>query len=299
MSEVLNVILGSMLVLCLVFAFFWRKKYKKIDAIFKYDNWDDYLTNPQSKMDLTKEQKELIDPILQKVSAKYSSEALNRQMKYSVLQSQINPHFLYNTLDSIRGEALMQENTSIAIMTERLSGFFRYCISTKGDFVTIRDEINNVLDYFYIQQYRFEDKFSLEIRSEESSYDFFVPKMILQPIIENSIYHGLERKKGKGNIKLIITETQKHLKIAVEDDGLGIKETQLKEINNNLRANVFQMKQDAMSEKSGIALYNVNNRIKLWYGDEYGVTVRSTIDMGTDVNMFLPKGTKENSEGRL
>ena len=124
----------------------------------------------------------------------YESKVLSKQMQYQALQSQINPHFLYNTLDSIRGEALMAGNENIASMTERLSRFFRYCISNKGNIATIRDEINNILDYFYIQEYRFGDKFHLEIEVDEECYSYKIPQMTLQPIVENAIFHGLERK---------------------------------------------------------------------------------------------------------
>ena len=133
MDDVLvYVILGMSLLYAVFLLFLYRKQRRQIGRIIE---------------EFEQEKKNIQEEAL--------SHVLNKQVQYEALQSQINPHFLYNTLDSIRGEALIQGNESIAAMTERLSRFFRYCISNKGNIATIRDEINNVLDYFYIQEYRF------------------------------------------------------------------------------------------------------------------------------------------------
>ncbi|MDD2970667.1 MAG: histidine kinase [Lachnospiraceae bacterium] len=223
---------------------------------------------------------------------------MNKQMQYQALQSQINPHFLYNTLDSIRGEALMVGNDSIAIMTERLSKFFRYCISNKGNIATIRDEINNVMDYFYIQEYRFGDKFHLETEVDEGCDQYKLPQMTLQPIVENAIFHGLERKKDGGTVSIKVFETQKNIKIQVSDNGVGMSEEDLYEINKNLRRTEEELSQKIQndnSQKTGIALQNVNERIRIHYGNDYGITVHSTKYLGTDVMILIPK-VNENEQ---
>ncbi len=222
----------------------------------------------------------------------YKSKVLSKQMQYQALQSQINPHFLYNTLDSIRGEALMAGNENIASMTERLSRFFRYCISNKGNIATIRDEINNILDYFYIQEYRFGDKFHLETEVEEECYSYKIPQMTLQPIVENAIFHGLERKKDGGTVAIKVFETQKNVKLLVSDNGVGMDEEVLQRINERLRGNDEYNQRstvDTKSQKTGIALKNVNDRIRLCYGVDYGITVHSTKYLGTDVMIIIPK----------
>ncbi len=226
------------------------------------------------------------------------SKVLTKQMQYQALQSQINPHFLYNTLDSIRGEALMEGNASIAAMTERLSRFFRYCISNKGNIATIRDEINNISDYFYIQEYRFGDKFHLKTEVAEECYNYKIPQMTLQPIVENAIFHGLERKKDGGTVSIQIFETEKNIKILVSDNGVGMDEEVLQQINKRLRSSAeFTLRayEEGKSKKTGIALKNVNDRIRLHYGSDYGITVHSTKYLGTDVEILIPK-VRENEK---
>lgn len=298
----MNILLIFACVLLLV-TFCWgsyfRNKYKKMTAFFESDKIEEYVKNRNKQVQVPKEAGIIINEVLQIVEREYSSEVLNKQMEYSVLQSQINPHFLYNTLDSIRGEALMDGNDNIANMTEKLSKFFRYCISSKGDLVTIREEINNVLDYFFIQQYRFEDKFKLETAIAENCYDYYIPKMTLQPIVENAIYHGLESKKDGGIVKISVIETENNLKISIEDNGVGIPEEQLINMNYKLENNEYFAKIDTLKKKTGIALYNVNYRIKLCYGKDYGILLRSTVTMGTDVTILVPKqimGQMEKNE---
>jgi len=152
-------------------------------------------------------------------------ELLRKRLELSVLQNQINPHFLYNTLDSIRSQALMNGQTEIAAMTERLSRFFRYCISNQEGLVKIQEELNHVYDYYFIQKYRFEDRFDMEIKTEdESIYDLYITKMTLQPLLENAISHGLERiisRKGLVTINLFMTDNTVIIKIS--DHGIGMK----------------------------------------------------------------------------
>lgn len=273
----------------------YRKKYMKLRKFFTSKGFVDVIKN--KNMDgIPEEFRELCLGILEIIAKEYSSEVLNKQMEYSVLQSQINPHFLYNTLDSIRGEALMSDNETIANMTERLSNFFRYCISSKGNFVTIRDEISNVENYFYIQQYRFGEKFQLCCQIEEDCYDYCLPKMTLQPIVENAIYHGLEGTKDGGVVTIQIQENREHLKIVISDNGVGMSDEKVRKINEKFQDDEYFSKLNHMRKKAGIALYNVNQRIKLRYGKEYGMILHSTIMKGTDVTLHIPKKIERNNE---
>ena len=153
------------------------------------------------------------------------------QFQYLMLQSQINPHFLYNTLDSIRSEALKNGQTVIAEMVERLSKFFRYCISNHDSLVSLAEELRHVDDYFYIQRFRFGERFSLQTVLEETGIrDYYVPRMILQPIIENSIFHGLERKLERGEIAIEARKTEKKLYLLISDNGAGMPRKKLASI---------------------------------------------------------------------
>ncbi|MEM1484398.1 histidine kinase [Oscillospiraceae bacterium PP1C4] len=215
-----------------------------------------------------------------------------KQAEYLALQNQINPHFLYNTLEGIRGEALTAGMTSIAEMTEALATFFRYTISNVENLVTLEDELTNIENYYIIQQYRFGDRLNLSIEFDHEDtpniMEYRLPKLTLQPIIENSIYHGLERKMGKGNLKIKVDTTPTRLIIIVSDDGLGMDEKRLEALNKKLNITSLDYVKPDTEKKGGIAIMNVNNRIKLLFGEEYGIYIYSTLNLGTDVEITLP-----------
>lgn len=218
-----------------------------------------------------------------------------KQAEYLALQNQINPHFLYNTLEGIRSEALIAGVDSIAEMTEALATFFRYTISHVDHLVTLEDELANIENYYYIQQFRFGDRLQLSIEYEHDEdmdendiLKYRMPKLTLQPIVENSIYHGIERKIGKGHLRIKIYAVKDRLIIRVSDDGMGIQEDKLKEINEKLKALSLDDVNPKSEKKGGIAILNVNNRIKLLFGEEYGIYVYSHVNAGTDVEISLP-----------
>ncbi|MCI8296113.1 MAG: sensor histidine kinase [Lachnospiraceae bacterium] len=218
-----------------------------------------------------------------------------KQAEYLALQNQINPHFLYNTLEGIRGEALLAGLDSVAEMTEALATFFRYTISQVEHLVTLEDELANIENYYYIQQFRFGDKLALHIgydhEDEQEQLDTLrlrLPKLTLQPIVENSIYHGIERKVGKGNLKIRISVSDTRLRIRISDDGMGMPEETLKQLNEKLRRLTLDDVQEESGKRGGIALVNVNNRIKLLFGEEYGLSIYSWEGAGTDVLVILP-----------
>ncbi len=220
-------------------------------------------------------------------------ETSKRQAQYQALQNQINPHFLYNTLESIRSEAVLSGLDSVDAMCEALANYFRYTISNMENVVSVRDELANIRNYFTIQQYRFEDRLTLGIEGDDSpeALECLLPKLTLQPIVENAIIHGLERMVGPGRVIVRLTLTQKRLLILVSDNGLGMKEETLRQINREIAANVSHS-----GSRGGIAIGNVNNRIQLVFGEEYGVTVYSTEGAGTDVEIALPRTTRLDME---
>lgn len=221
-------------------------------------------------------------------------EISNRQAEYLALQNQINPHFLYNTLDAIRGDVMCEEMYGIADTIEALSTFFRYTVTNVRYLVRLEDEIDNILSYSIIQRYRFGDKLQLKILfsgNEQSLRDYKVPKLILQPIVENAIFHGLEPKIDMGIIKVMIDETEKKILLDIEDNGVGMSQNKVDELNDACDK-VALGEAEERDKKGGIALRNVNRRIKLLFGEEYGLHVYSTENVGTMVRITLPKVVK-------
>ena len=223
-----------------------------------------------------------------------SEQMLNenkRQAQYLALQNQINPHFLYNTLESIRSEAMEAGMDSVVCMTEALAHFFRYTISNMENMVTLEEELDNINTYFLIQKYRFEERIGLTIEYDQEEHDLLnhclLPKLTLQPVVENSIIHGIERKMGFSTVRIVLRCTEKRLIIQVSDDGIGMQPEALDDLNRKLNQSLFESLHNK-KKKGGIALVNVNNRIHLIFGEEYGMTVYSTPGVGTDVMIELP-----------
>lgn len=215
-----------------------------------------------------------------------------KQAEYLALQNQINPHFLYNTLEAIRGDAIYAGVTSIAETTEALSSFFRYTITEVKALVTLAEELENAENYFKIQQYRFDDKIKMIIHYPEGELNdhlYRLPKLTLQPIIENAVFHGLESKTNGGCITIQIETTNKNLLINISDNGLGIPEETLNKLNESLDEAAIPTTYEEVKTKGGIALRNVSRRIKLLFGEDYGIHIYSIIGYGTDVHITLPK----------
>jgi len=212
--------------------------------------------------------------------------------EYRALQNQINPHFLYNTLEAIRSDAICEGSENIANITEALATFFRYTISNVNSMVTLEAEIKNSENYFAIQNFRFGDKISLKINMDDEDLailEYLIPKLTLQPIIENAIIHGLEHKVGKGTIEIDIVSTEDRLIIKVTDDGVGMDELVLSGINRQMNEIYAQASVQDGNQKGGIAMINVNNRIKLQFGEKYGLRMYSVKGLGTSVEVTLPK----------
>lgn len=240
---------------------------------------------------ISKEADELFFILSEKLSKERYLNLAKKQAQYLALQNQINPHFLYNTLECIRSEAIACGVDGVASMTEALATFFRYTISNLDRLVTLEDELTNVENYYLIQQYRFGERLgiSIEYDHEEnlSILELFMPKLILQPIVENSIYHGLEPKIGKGLVRIKIERTKKFLIIRIMDNGIGMTKDGLDALNNKLLCGSLD-ELDEAEKKGGIAVQNVNSRIKLLCGDEYGIHINSMKNLGTDVEITLP-----------
>jgi len=209
-----------------------------------------------------------------------------KQAEYLALQNQINPHFLYNALEAIRTDALLADCGDIAETTEALATFFRYTISNVQEYVTFSDELDNAENYFTIQRCRFGDKISMELELEnEKLLEARMPKLILQPLVENAVSHGLEGKLEPGTVRVIVESSDQTLFLRVRDDGVGIPDERVERLNEQFAEDTGVANGQ---QRGGIALRNVNSRIRLMFGENYGLRLFSAVGIGTECCVTLP-----------
>ena len=209
-----------------------------------------------------------------------------KQAEYLALQNQINPHFLYNAREAIRTDALLANCPDIADSTEALATFFRYTISNVQEYVTFSDELDNAENYFTIQRCRFGDKISMELDLEnERLLEVRMPKLILQPLVENAVTHGLESKLGHGTVRIAVENSDRTFFLRVRDDGVGMPEERVEQLNAQFNGDGGD---DGGQSGGGIALRNVNSRIRLMFGEDYGLHLFSAAGVGTECCVTLP-----------
>lgn len=243
--------------------------------------------------DMLREIKSIISSLDSMAIKQKNAEILMKNAEINNLQDQINPHFLYNTLEVIRGEALLNGDRKIADMTASLANYFRYNISRRETFVFLKDELKNSMNYFNIQKNRFGDKISCQIvyhDVEESQVEnCYIPKLLLQPVIENAIYHGLELKMGEGNIKIHITAADSSLKINVADDGLGMSQEKVDELNRDYEDGEEEESSETGGRRhNGVAIRNIKKRLKLYWEDAAYMVIVSDLGVGTQVHISMP-----------
>ena len=223
-------------------------------------------------------------------------QKLLRKSEFDLLQSQINPHFLYNTLDAIVWSAEAGNQKQVVSMVGNLSDFFRLSLNKGKETVLVREELQHVRSYLEIQYIRYQDILTYEISVPEEFFEFRIPKLTVQPVVENALYHGIKNKRGGGRITVTGVEKQNSYSIIVEDNGKGMTEERLLEVRRAIREGVSASSISAASTSTGTSgnnavygLYNVNERIRLNYGEEYGIHIESTLEKGTRVEIRLPK----------
>lgn len=199
----------------------------------------------------------------------YEARYREKESELIALQSQINPHFLYNTLDSIFWSAQEYGADNIARMTVALSNVFRMSLNRGSAFWKISDELQLVNNYLLVQNMRFDDRFQVEIHLDEALMDKQIIKLILQPIVENAVQHGLEKRSGKGSIRITAEEEGDDLTFIIQDNGIGFQVDEENPLGN------------------GYALHNVDRRIKLYYGPQFGVVIHSEPNVGTVVRVAI------------
>ena len=215
---------------------------------------------------------------------------LKTQAQINALHSQINPHFLYNTLEMIRSQALDRDVPEIADMAETLANMFRYNIGQPQSLATFEQELENVKNYFLIQQYRFQNRFELQIDIDSEDSEILecqIPRLTIQPIVENAVHHGLERRSGKGMVRISAFLTEQRLIIRISDDGAGMSRTQAEALREKLNAGMDGL--ITSGTRHGIALVNISERLKLYFGEEYGLSFSSAEQCGTIVELTLPR----------
>lgn len=209
-----------------------------------------------------------------------------KKYEFKILQAQINPHFLYNTLDTIIWKAEGNQKEQVVQLVRALSTFFRVSLSRGEEWIRVADEIDHVKSYLAIQSMRYRDILDYEIDVDEALLDCTMLKLILQPLVENALYHGIKNKRGGGAItvrgRALDGET---LLFEVEDDGIGFEPDRLATLQRELaEATDIQPAGEA-----GFGIYNVNSRLKLYYGNEYGLTLESCHTAGTRIRVRLPR----------
>lgn len=210
-------------------------------------------------------------------------EKEKRRLELSMLQMQINPHFLYNTLSSIKWMAVFQRAKGIESMVNSLGIVLQASYSKMDEFVTLDEELDILGHYLNIQKIRYQGKIQMNlICKNQQLLSCYVPRFILQPVVENAVFHGIAPKDGEGEIKIIIAEEPGNLKITVEDNGVGMDETVLENV----------LKRSKGERQGHIGLANVHSRIRLIYGSEYGVHVESLKGKYTKVRIIMPKQSK-------
>ena len=228
----------------------------------------------RSIRDMARQIRVLMDDIVAEHESKRKSE-------FNTLQSQINPHFLYNTLDIIVWMIENEQKAEAVKVVTALARFFRISLSKGRSIIPVRDELEHVRNYLMIQQMRFKNKFTYRIEADPEVLNLASLKLMLQPLVENAIYHGMEFMDGDGVIQIRVWREGDDLYLRVRDNGLGMTKEQVE--------NLFKDRPRAPSKHgSGIGVKNVNERIRLYFGEEYGLSIQSEPDEGTVISIRLP-----------
>ncbi|MDF2984867.1 MAG: integral rane sensor signal transduction histidine kinase [Eubacterium sp.] len=204
-----------------------------------------------------------------------------KEIELKMLANQINPHFLFNALETIRMRAHVKGDTEIADVVKQLGKIMRRNLEIGSNLITLKSEIEMVINYLEIQKFRYGDRIEYEIKLDEEFSDYLIMPLIIQPIVENAVIHGLEFKSGPGKVSVSTVKEDSNIKIKIEDNGLGMEPDRLLQVLNSLE-------EETENQGRHIGLKNVHQRIKLSYGEGYGLLVHSEKDIGTKITIVLP-----------
>jgi two-component system sensor histidine kinase YesM len=225
----------------------------------------------------------MVEEIAQLVDDVREEQRNLQDTELRLLQAQINPHFLYNTLDAIMWLTEAGEKEEAVSMLSSLSEFFRTTLSSGRDYVTLEEEDNHIRSYLNIQRFRYQDIMDYRIAFDEDILPFYIQKMTLQPIVENALYHGIKNKRGMGLIEVGGHRAGGDIILTVRDNGIGMTKEQLTHLRN-----VLEGREAAEQEWNGFGMVNVQKRIRLGFGSAYGLTVDSVYGEGCTVTVRIP-----------
>lgn len=232
---------------------------------------------------------EMLDTVEELISREYETKLLLNQAEYNALQAQINPHFLYNTLDTMSSIAEMQECEQVSALCRSLSNIFRYSLDMKHPFSNVGKEIVHLKNYIYVMDVRMRDHINYQFEIEEKVLKDAIPRLSIQPIVENALNHGLRNSRGTKEVRICAKEQAGNLQIVVEDNGVGMTAEKIRQL--------LQTEDTKENEtRTSIGIHNINMRLKMLYGEEYGLSITSEIDKGTCVMLNVPRKSVEEAE---
>jgi two-component system, sensor histidine kinase YesM len=240
------------------------------------------IENQDEVGELSRSFNKMVQNIKRLVNEVFEAQLKKKEAEFSALQSQINPHFMYNTLESINMLAILKGNFEISDILTAFSNILRFNIDNKNNLVTIGEELKYVADYLMIQKFRYQEKIEVVYDIDPDMEKYQILKLMLQPLVENAIYHGITEKQGPGLITIAVKKDGRRLKLTVTDNGLGIHPERLEDIVKSLE------QEESVGKNDSIGLKNINERIKLYFGPEYGIRFESQPGTGTKVELIIP-----------
>lgn len=286
--SIVTILAFSLIFFIIIYVFFLRRIFNPINSLienmstnvesnltykFIYNKNDEIgiLINSYNKM------KSRINNL---ININYKTKLEQKELELRQLQNQINPHFIYNTLESIHMMAEINDDLETSTMAEYFGSIIRYSMNRKINTVTLKEEMNIIDNYIYLQKIRFDTLFKIENLIQKDVMNCKIIKMIIQPLIENAIYHGLSECDSNGIIKIQSYIVDDNLVLTISDNGIGMDQRTLNSLNDYINSKNEDFK--------GIALRNINRRLKLNYGNEYGLEIFSIKDSGTTMTLTLP-----------
>ncbi|SER51173.1 two-component system, sensor histidine kinase YesM [Gracilibacillus ureilyticus] len=289
---------GALLVSVILIGIFIRSFYRRIEQLrktmFQVAKGNFQITKKMKGSDeisqvyedlatTTKSVQKIIDEVYIHKIKEETWKRKQKEIDFKMLASQINPHFLYNTLETIRMKALVNKDPEVAKLIKMLSKMMRSALERTDKPVPIKEELELIEHYLEIQHVRFGNKFTYDINVEEGILSNKIFPLLIQPIVENAVIHGLESKEEAGFIHISIMDEDRYMRIEVKDNGIGIPKKQLYQIRAQMDDENYQ------SDGNRIGLHNVQQRIKLYYGDAFGIEIESIFGLGTTMAIKLPK----------
>ena len=241
-----------------------------------------HITNGDEIGELGQSFNDMLDEMEVLISKEYEAKLMMNQAEYKALQAQINPHFLYNTLDTMSSIAEVQNCTQVSSLSQSLSNIFRYSLDMKNPFTTVAKEIVHLKNYIYVMDVRMMGTVKYKFEIDEQVLQDSIPRITIQPLVENALNHGLRNQKGEKEIIVRAQNVNDNLEISVQDNGVGMSAQKVKAI-------LEERETDEKEKGTSIGLSNINSRIKMLYRENVGIRIESELDRGTKVFLLVPR----------